>query len=389
MIGGAETYALLLARGLAENRSAGRPDGIQVTVATEAMANGFDDSSLPFLILRQPNLRKLLTLIRQSDLLQTAGPCLLPLLLAWLLRKPYVIEQHGYQAVCPNGLLLFEPTKSVCPGHFMARHHTKCWQCNRAAGIRQSLRMWLVTFVRRWFCKQAAANVAVSQHVRQRLQLSNSVVIYHGISAQRVDPRTDTYRLSTPLGFAYVGRLVSEKGLDALLDAAAALNHEGIDFRLKLIGDGPERAHLEQLATARSLNSHVVFTGFVTGEGLRWALDDVSVVVMPSRWEETAGLSAIEHMMRGRLVICSDIGGLSEVVGDAGLKFAIGDTRGLTARMREVATCPQIVEEFGRKARQRALQFFVQDRMIREHAELYGSVTTRKWLEGKTAPELR
>jgi glycogen synthase len=42
---------------------------------------------------------------------------------------------------------------------------------------------------------------------------------------------------------------------------------------------------------------------------------------MPSVWEETAGLSAIEQMMRGRLVIASRIAGLGEMVGDAGSRF--------------------------------------------------------------------
>ena len=45
------------------------------------------------------------------------------------------------------------------------------------------------------------------------------------------------------------------------------------------------------------------------------------VVVMPSQWEETAGLAAIEQMMRGGVVIASDIGGLGEVVSEAGLRY--------------------------------------------------------------------
>ena len=58
-IGGAETYALLLARGLAGVSGSAQRDGIHVTVATPTDRQGFDDSSLPFRVVRQPGLRTL------------------------------------------------------------------------------------------------------------------------------------------------------------------------------------------------------------------------------------------------------------------------------------------------------------------------------------------
>jgi glycosyltransferase involved in cell wall biosynthesis len=373
LIGGVETYVMLLARGLASSSGARHSGAIQVTVATEAVVGGFDDSSLPFHVVRQPRLRKLFRLIQQADIIQIAGPCLLPMLLAWLLRKPFAIEQHNYQPACPNGLLFFEPTKSICPGHFMAKHYAKCWECNRRAGVLQSSKMWLLTFFRRWLCNQATVNIAITCHVQERLQLRNSLVIYYGIpdTAQQIESPTHKHTPSHPLCIAYVGRLVSEKGLDALVDAAAMLKRDRLDFRLKFIGDGPEREHLEGRAAEQLLDGQVVFTGFVTGEELRRAVEDVAVMVMPSRWEETAGLSAIEQMMRGRLVICADIGGLGEVVDGAGLKFPCGDSSSLAAFLRQVVANPQVVEQFGKKARARALQLFAVDRMIREHLDLY------------------
>ncbi|MGB6484594.1 MAG: glycosyltransferase family 4 protein [Candidatus Acidiferrales bacterium] len=391
LIGGVETYAMFLARGLARGSDAAQPDAIQVTVATEAIARGFDDSSLPFHIVRRPGLRALFRLIQEVSIVQVAGPCLLPMLLAWLLRKPFVVEQHGYQSVCPNGLLFFEPTKAVCPGHFMAKRHAKCWECNQGVGTLQSLKMWLLTFFRRWLCNQATANVAVSYHVQERIQLRNSLVIYHGIpdAMQQIKSPTSNDKLSSPPCFAYVGRLVSEKGLDVLLDAAAMLKQEGLDFRLKFIGDGPERQHLESRVAEQHLDDQVTFTGFLTGEPLSQAVSDIAVIIMPSRCEETAGLSAIEQMMRGRLVICSNIGGLGEVVDGAGLKFAPENASALAASMRQVVGKPQIVEEFGKKARERALRLFAMDRMIREHVELYSGVIGRKLARRESAPELQ
>src|ERR1700680_2198041 len=92
---------------------------------------------------------------------------------------------------------------------------------------------------------------------------------------------------------------------------------------------------------------------------------------IPSTWEETAGLAAIEQMMRGRLVIAADIGGLAEVVGDTGLKFAPGNAVSLADCLRSVIENPALIGSYGEKARARALQLFQRSKMIIEHAQIY------------------
>ena len=59
-------------------------------------------------------IRQLVSLIREADVVHIANPALVPLALGWLLRKRVVVEHSGYQAACPNGLLLFGPDGSVC-----------------------------------------------------------------------------------------------------------------------------------------------------------------------------------------------------------------------------------------------------------------------------------
>jgi len=175
----------------------------------------------------------------------------------------------------------------------------------------------------------------------------------------------------TPVCFAYVGRLVAEKGLPLLVDAAARLRGRNYDFRLKFIGDGPERAKLEAMVAERGLVGKVTFTGFLSGDALREATQNVAAVVMPSIWEETAGLAAIEQMMCGRLVIASDIGGLGEVVDGAGLKAAAGDVESLVNCMKKVLDRPEMVDDIGRLARGRALKVFCQAGMVENHLGVY------------------
>src|SRR5208283_5844120 len=127
-----------------------------------------------------------------------------------------------------------------------------------------------------------------------------------------------------------------------LLQAAGKLTEAGYSFRLKIIGEGPERAKLEKIGDSVGLEGRVSFLGSLTGAPLFNELRAATAVVMPSLWEETAGLSAIEQMMRGGAVIASDIGGLGEVVGQTGLKFPPGDAAGLTSCMQCVLDQPRL-----------------------------------------------
>jgi glycosyltransferase involved in cell wall biosynthesis len=372
-IGGAETYVMHLAEGLAKTPAANRTGGLRIQVATPTPAGAFDDSKLAFQLVRRPGLLRLARLVREADIVHLSGPCLLPLLLAWVFRKRAVVEHHGYTASCPNGLLFFEPAQSVCPGHFMCRRYRECIRCNlQKEGWIGSSWMLLSTFPRRWLCRRVAANIPITNHVRKRVDLPRSVVIYYGIpdstSHYAPDESLDT------ACFGYVGRLVPLKGLQVLVQAARILKEQGYLFRVKLIGDGPERVSLESLVRDLNLEEKFEFAGPETGPGLRSATESVSTVIMPSIWEETAGLSAIEQMMRGRLVIASDIGGLAEIIGEAGLKCPAKDAASLAEKMKIVLQHPEIARQFGSAARARALSLFRREEMIDKHLQLYGSL---------------
>jgi glycogen(starch) synthase len=371
VVGGAETYVMLLARGLSILANSST---FEVTVTTPTLAGDFDDSKLTFRVVRQPKLLTLANLIRKADVIQLVGPCFLPLLIAWILRKPVVVEHHGYPPACPNGLLFHEPTKAVCPGYFRLRRYRECLRCNSGtAGWLRSLQMLLLTFPRRWLCQHVAVNAPISEHVRKRLELPRSQVIYYGIPVTPSDEETRFINSSNgrPLCFAYVGRLVSLKGLPLILEAAKTLQRTGYSFRLRFVGDGPEKAELRRLTEELELENYVEFTGFITGPVFQAAMKDIAAVVMPSVWEETAGLAAIEQMMRGRLVIASDIGGLGEVVDDCGLRFPAGNTEALAQCMKSVLDHPEIIVRKGDNARRRALDLFSERRMLQDHVDLY------------------
>jgi glycosyltransferase involved in cell wall biosynthesis len=377
-VGGIETFVMLLARALADREQEAEKVGERprtVTVVTQTPRRDFDDASLPFRVVRCAKFGALWRLLGGADVIHLAGPALAALALAILRRKPVVIEHHGFQTICPNGQLLYEPTRMPCPGHFMAHRYYECLRCNAPKGKLRSLTMLLLTFARRQLCRLAAVNIAPTRWLKSALGLPRTAVIYHAVERHQDDGATLS-RPSYPPTFAFMGRLVSTKGVSVLLEAANQLKKKGWAFQVKVLGDGPERHALEAKVDSLGLRDCVDFRGYVPQSSLEEDLAGVAAVVMPSLAGEVFGLVAAEQMARGRLLIASDVGGLGEVVGDAGLKVAAGDVTALAERMEKVLQAPSLTTELGQRARERALSLFCEQRMVAEHVAAYGRLVS-------------
>lgn len=375
-VGGVETIVLSLCRGLAVLRDSNGAPQFEITLVTKTPEGSCHDSVHPFRVTRKPGLLHLWRLIRKSDVVHVAGPALAPLFIAWLSRKPLVIEHHGYQATCPNGLLFHHPSGSVCRGHFLAGDYRECLKCNaKTEGAPKSLWLLLSAFLRHAASRHAAANIAPSTHVATRQALPRTTTIVHGI--ENPCAGDVPYKSVQPMvrrRFAYLGRLVIEKGLSALLAATQLLRAEGRDVEVVLIGDGPERPCLEKQIAYLDLEKFVRITGFLSGANLDQILDEVGTIVIPTIMEETAGLAAMEQMVRGRPVIASEIGGLGELVRGSGLTFSPGDPRSIANAMKRILDEPALAASLGAAGRLRILQSFSYGEMIEAHARIYREV---------------
>jgi glycosyltransferase involved in cell wall biosynthesis len=376
-IGGIQSVTLSLARNLATYRSP-TSDPFEITLVTATLADHMDDSAFPFRVIRRPSLGQLFRLTREANVVHLAGPCVAPLVFALLLRKPVCIEHHGFQPVCPNGQLVYQPNCSQCPGHFMAGRHLECLRCNSDKGLPRSLRLWLLTFLRRALSKRATTNILPAEILGRTLQLPHQLVIPHGIPV----PATTTAAApaahkAIPPVIAFHGRLVSAKGPQLLLQAAHELSRMTDSFRISFIGDGPDRVALESRASALGLSSRVSFLGRVPEDQLGAILSSATVLVIPSIGGEVFGLVAAENMIRSLPAIVPEGGALAEVAGDSALTFFPGDASSLAAAISRTLREPGLAQRLGAAARSRALARFTEAEMVARHAGLYTQLRSK------------
>jgi glycosyltransferase involved in cell wall biosynthesis len=370
--GGVQTVVRDLADGLSRwPCSDGNSGRVRVSVVTRTKLEDGQKQLYPFQLIRSPSLFEFVRLVRKADVVHLAGPSFLPLILGLVLRRPMVLEHHGFQVACPNGLLFFEPTQSQCPGHFMAGRYEKCFQCNRTAvGAIRSVVLLVATPIRRWLSSRARINVTPTEWLQGVIKLKRMVSVPHGVREQKLGKA-----ISSNTAFAFQGRLVTSKGIQVLLSAAKRLHSEGRQFRIKIIGDGPELAVLQ--SQAADLGGQIEFWGHVPEEGLDNALCDVGTIIMPSIAGEVFGLVAAENMARGKLMIVSNVGALKEVVGQTGMIFEVGNADQLASCMREVLTNPERARSLREAGRIRAEEMFGRARMVERHMTLYQGLASQ------------
>lgn len=368
-IDGVETVVMSLARGLSPRSSSGAQGDFELTLVTQTPRGSFDDPSLPFPVVRQPNFNSLRKLIRSADVIHVAGAAIVPVLLGLVLRKPVVVEHHGFQAICPTGQLFQEPENITCPGHFMAERYIHCLACAPTPKPFTSFRLWLLVFLRRLLCQHVAVNITPTHWLAGMLQLSRTETVPHGLS---LSPPLVRLPASHPVPvLVFLGRIVTTKGLLLLLEAARLLQQQNRPIGLKVVGDGPERAALQKLAAEWKLAMQVHFLGRLPDSQIADLLAIADLLVVPSLGGEVFGMVIAENMLRGIPILASDLGSFVEVLGDAGRTFKTGDSADLARQIVQLLDDPAAARRLGVAAHQRVRDFFALSRMIEGHAQIY------------------
>lgn len=204
--------------------------------------------------------------------------------------------------------------------------------------------------------------VAVSSFGRSQLfrwvgheQWDNVQVVRCGIEPafhhETTKPSPTTPRL------VCVGRLCEQKGQLLLIEAAACLQQQGVDFQLVLAGDGEMRPQIEALISHHGLNSRVSITGWISSAQVRDEILASRAMVLPS-FAEGLPVVLMEALALRRPVISTYIAGIPELVvhGENGWLCAAGSVAELTQAIAECLSADStLLDEMGQAGYDRVL----------------------------------
>jgi glycogen synthase len=321
-VGGIETASALLATEFTAL-------GHDVRVVTETSLP--DRKEWPFEVLRRPTPRSLLKATRKCDVFFQNNISLRSFWAAFLSGKPWVVT-----------------------------HQTWIARVNGTIAWRDRFKRLLLRF---------ATNIAISEPIARNV----------GVECRRIgNPyQSKVFRLipgrSRDRQLVFLGRLVSDKGLDILIRALAALRNSGVTPRLTVIGAGPEEGSMRELALSCELQEQVEFVGQRTGEDLAKLLNRHEIMVVPSRWDEPFGIVALEGIACGCVVVGSGNGGLREAIGPCGLTFPNESVDGLSAVLRRLLDSPELRRSL-RLNREAHLAQFETQTIAREYLRVFESV---------------
>jgi glycosyltransferase involved in cell wall biosynthesis len=167
-------------------------------------------------------------------------------------------------------------------------------------------------------------------------------------TATRADARRTLGLGSDTKIVGWIGRLSREKGADVMLNAFSLCDRS---LRLSIIGDGPEREHLRELAARLGIAERVTWHGAIANAGT--LLSAFDAFVLSSRTEGTP-IVLFEAMYAGVPIVATTVGGVSDVVSsDQALLIPPEDPNRLAGALGELATNPDITLVRSRSARER------------------------------------
>lgn len=178
------------------------------------------------------------------------------------------------------------------------------------------------------------------------------------ISPLGVDPDLFTPRPfqanPQPFEIICVGRLTPAKGQAILLDAIARLRREGRHLRLRIVGDGPDRAMLERFAAENQLGDAVIFTGAVNQDQIR-ALYAAADIFALASFAEGIPVVLMEAMAMSIPCVTTWITGIPELIrnGEDGLLVAPSDAAGLAQAIARLMDDPELRRQLGEAGRDR------------------------------------
>ena len=198
-------------------------------------------------------------------------------------------------------------------------------------------------------------------------------------------PRPKNHELEAALGLprdvpvvGYVGSFVDYEGLDDLVMALEQVAATGQDFRLLLVGDGPDHARIRQLVEESPISGQTLITGRVPHDQVEGYYSLIDICPFPRKpWEVCEVVSPMkpfEPMAMEKAVVVSDTRALCDIIDHdvTGLRFSKGSVSALADVLGSLIADPPLRRRLGRQAREWVIANRSWDSVGKRVVEQYG-----------------
>jgi glycosyltransferase involved in cell wall biosynthesis len=195
-----------------------------------------------------------------------------------------------------------------------------------------------------------------------------------GVSTDLFSPTPRSHE-NQEFTIAFAGRLISEKGVDLILKALAALKQKGLGANLVICGSGKVQAELRDLAEDLGIAERVTWRGAIAPKEMPAVLGTADVLVLPSRtathWKEQFGHVLIEAMAMGIPVVGSSSGEIPSVIGRSDLIFDEGNSSGLAEILESLIRDPEKRAEVSKYCLARVKRHYTHERIAEQLLQIY------------------
>jgi glycosyltransferase involved in cell wall biosynthesis len=217
--------------------------------------------------------------------------------------------------------------------------------------------------------------VAVHEHGRETLRRMVPDVPDDKFKVIRIcvafDPEQKPVAVPEPPLFLAAGNLVPKKGFDVLVRAVGQLKRRGVPARVRILGEGPERARLDKLMREEGVRDRVELPGYFQHQALAAHLAEALAFVMPSKVTSEGQRDGfptvvVEAWLARTPVIASLVGGMAELIvhDRTGLVFKPDDAEGLADCMERLIGAPELRGTLATEGLRMARELFSSQRNV-------------------------
>ncbi|MBD3228723.1 MAG: glycosyltransferase [Candidatus Lokiarchaeota archaeon] len=235
-----------------------------------------------------------------------------------MFKVPIVHHIHGYQEICPNGLLL----------HGENCLHTSLRECQRRCDFRFH-RYMIEKIIYKVLGRFSDIVLTVSDAVKQAYlekhpQLKNRMfTLYNGVEINPIyeNKRDNRFFLTDMINandkiLTFVGRLIPERNIYEIISNFPKIIDKDPNIKFIIVGSGPELKRLKKQVMDLQLEQHIKFTGLLIGRSLFEIYRNSDLLLMPIIFPEPLSTVIIESMSQGCPVITYNLGGMPEIIDD-------------------------------------------------------------------------